>query len=142
MNSKVAAVTDAETRNPMRVVLIDDSEDIREVLRLALNREESFTIVGEASDGEAGVAAVRAHQPHLVILDIALPVMDGLQALQLIRAESPESIVIVLTGFPEEAVALSAVEQGAHGYIRKGGGVPELVGQIREILQLRSKGEH
>ena len=132
-------MTEAQTGPSKTVVLIDDSEEILEVLRLALNREHDFTVVAEASDGEAGVAAVLAHAPDLVLLDIALPVMDGLQALQLIRQESPGTIVIMLTGFSENAAALTAAELRAHGYIRKGGGVPELLSQIREILDVRSR---
>jgi DNA-binding NarL/FixJ family response regulator len=134
----VAAVAEAETRNPTRVVLIDDSEEIREVCRLALNREGDFIVVAEESNGESGVAAVSALKPHLVLLDIAMPVMDGLQALTLIRQASPESIVVMLTGFSENAAALSAVELGAHGFIRKGGTASELLAQIREVLEYRS----
>ena len=133
----MAVVAEAQARAPMRVVLIDDSPDILEVLRLALDREDDFTIVAEASDGETGVAAVREHQPDLVLLDIALPVMDGLQALALIRHESPGSTVVMLSGFSESAAALAAVENGAHGYVRKGASVPELLSQIREVLEVR-----
>jgi DNA-binding NarL/FixJ family response regulator len=139
-DNKGGSVSEVQIPNPLRVVVIDDSEDIRHVLRLALDRQDDFTVVAEAADGEAGIAAVSAHKPHLVLLDIALPVMDGLQALSLIRRESPGSVVIVWTGFPEEAGALSAVEQRAHGYIRKGGSMPELLSQIREILAIRSQG--
>lgn len=131
-------MAEAQTGTPKRVVLIDDSPEILEVLRLALNREHDFTVVAEASDGEAGVAAVLEHDPQVVLLDIALPVMDGLQALQLIRQESPDTIVIMLTGFSEKSAAIPAAELRAHGYIRKGGGVPELLSQIREIVDLRS----
>jgi DNA-binding NarL/FixJ family response regulator len=134
---KVAGVTEAQTRSPLRVVLIDDSEEIREVCRLALNREDDFVVVAEASDGEAGIAAVSEHQPHLVLLDIAMPVMDGLQALQLIRTESPGSIVVMLTGFSENAAAMSALEHGAHGFIRKGGTAPAFLSQIRDVLEYR-----
>lgn len=131
-------VAEAQMPSPIRVVLIDDSEDIREVCRLALNREGDFVVVAEESNGESGVAAVMAHQPHLVLLDIAMPVMDGLQALTLIRQASPQSIVVMLTGLSEQAAALSAVEQGAHGFIRKGGTAAELLGQIREVLEVRN----
>lgn len=137
---KVVAVSEAQMENTTRVVVIDDSEDIRLVVRLALERQPGFTVVAEAADGQAGVLAVAEHKPHLVLLDIALPVMDGLQALQLIREESPGSIVVVLTGFSEEVGALSAVEQGAHGYIRKGGSMQQLLDQIREILEIRAQG--
>ena len=64
------------------------------------------------------MTVVREHQPDLVLLDIALPVMDGLQALALIRHESPGSTVVMLSGFSESVAALAAVENGAHGYVR------------------------
>jgi DNA-binding NarL/FixJ family response regulator len=121
--------------SPIRVVLVDDSDDLRFFVRLALDREPDFTVVAEAADGAAGVAAVAEHTPHLVLLDIAMPVMDGLQALTLIREESPGSIVVMLsaftgsTGAPERAIAL-----GAHGYIEKGGGVPEMIASLRDVL--------
>ena len=122
---------------PARVVLIDDSEDIRDVLRLALEREDEFEVVAEAADGQAGIDVVSAHKPHLVLLDLAMPLMDGLQALPHIRQASPGSVVVMLTGLSETAAAVSAVEQGAHGYIRKGAAVPELLEQIREVLEVR-----
>ncbi|MET0838366.1 MAG: response regulator transcription factor [Marmoricola sp.] len=116
-------------------MLVDDSDDLRDLVRMALEREPDFEVVAEAGDGEAGVGAVAAHRPHLVLLDIAMPVMDGLQALTLIREESPGSIVVMLsafsasTGAPERAMAL-----GAHGYVEKGGGAPALVADLRAVL--------
>jgi DNA-binding NarL/FixJ family response regulator len=115
--------------------MVDDSDDLRDLVRMALEREPDFEVVAEAADGEAGVGAVAAQRPHLVLLDIAMPVMDGLQALTLIREESPGSIVVMLsafstsTGAPERAMAL-----GAHGYIEKGGGAPALVADLRAVL--------
>jgi DNA-binding NarL/FixJ family response regulator len=107
------------------------------VLRLALQREDDFTVVAEAAVGEAGIAAVGEHKPHLVLLDIAMPVMDGLQALPLLRQTSPGSVVVMLTGYSEASAALTAVELGAHGYIRKGGPLPELLAQVRDVIEHR-----
>jgi DNA-binding NarL/FixJ family response regulator len=132
-------VTERQTTDPVRVLLVDDSEDIRHVLRLALERQPDFVVVGEAADGEAALAAVNTHRPDLVLLDVALPVMDGLQALQAIRHDSPESVVIMLTALPEDGAALSAVELRAHGFIRKGVGVPEMLDLIREVLAYRTE---
>jgi DNA-binding NarL/FixJ family response regulator len=121
--------------SPIRVVLIDDSDDLRLLVRLALEREPDFTIVAEAPDGEAGVAAVAASKPHLVLLDIAMPVMDGMQALTLIREESPGSIVVMLSAFTNSSGAVErALALGAHGYIEKGGGVPHMIKGLREVL--------
>jgi DNA-binding NarL/FixJ family response regulator len=124
----------SKVASPIRVVLVDDSEDLRLLVRLALEREADFTIVAEAADGEAGVAAVAAQKPHLVLLDIAMPVMDGLQALTLIREESPGSIVVMLSAFTVSSGALDrAMALGAHGYIEKGG-VEAMITQLREVL--------
>jgi CheY-like chemotaxis protein len=124
--------------NPTRVVVIDDSEDIRAVLQLALARDPGFEVVAEAADGRAGAEAVTAHQPDLVLLDISMPEMDGLQVLPLIRQASPTSVVVMLTGLSEEVAAASAVENGAHGFIRKGGSIPELLSHIHGVLDVRA----
>ena len=129
-------MSEAQT-GPIRIVVVDDSDDIRDVLRLALDREPSFNLVAEAADGPSGVEVVREHQPQLVLLDISMPEMDGLQALPLIREAAPEAVVVMLTGFTETVGAISAVENGAHGYIQKGGRIPELLAQIHEILDVR-----
>lgn len=128
---------DEAPTSPIRVVVIDDSQDIRDVLHLALDRDADFELVASAADGESGVAIAEAHQPDLVLLDIAMPEMDGLQALRPIREGCPHAVVIMLTGFAEEVAALSAVEHGAHGFIRKGVGVPQLLDQMREIWEIR-----
>ncbi len=120
--------------SPIRVVLVDDSADLRLLVRLALEREADFTIVAEAPDGDSGVAAVAAHKPHLVLLDIAMPVMDGLQALTLIREESPGSIVVMLSAFTGSSGAIDrAMALGAHGYIEKGG-VEAMIAELRGVL--------
>ena len=117
------------------MVLVDDSDDLRDLVRMALEREPDFEVVAEAGDGEAGVGAVAAHRPHLVLLDIAMPVMDGLQALTLIREDSPGSIVVMLSAFTGSSGAIDrALALGAHGYIEKGGGVPEMIADLRGVL--------
>jgi DNA-binding NarL/FixJ family response regulator len=130
-------VDPAQQRTPLRVVIVDDSADIRDVLRLALEKQDDFTVVAEASDGQEAIAVVGEHKPHVVLLDLAMPAMDGLQALPQIKQESPGSIVIMLTGISEAAGAPSAVEQGAHGYIRKGGAVRDFLSQVREVLDVQ-----
>ena len=121
--------------SPIRVVLVDDADDLRLLVRMALDREADFVIVAEASDGESGVAAVAAHKPHLVLLDIAMPVMDGLQALTLIREESPGSIVVMLSAFTGSSGAVDRARAlGAHGYIEKGHGVPAMIADLRAVL--------
>ena len=120
---------------PISVVLIDDSEDLLFLVRGALERTGQFQVVGEAADGKQGVAVVGAVKPDLVLLDILMPVMDGIQALPLIRAECPDAIVVMLSalgdasGMPQRAMSL-----GANGYIHKDGRVQALPEQIRVIV--------
>ena len=126
---------DVSLTSPIRVVLVDDSADLRSLVRMTLDREPDFTVVAEAADGASGVEAVAAYKPHLVLLDIAMPVMDGLQALTLIREDSPGSIVVMLSAFTGSSGAIDrALALGAHGYIEKGGGVPEMIDDLRGVL--------
>jgi DNA-binding NarL/FixJ family response regulator len=120
-----------------RVVIVDDSEDIRLVVRLALERQHDFEVVAEAANGEQALRVIHEHQPDVVLLDIAMPEMDGLQVLRQVRHDTPESIVVMLSGIAETAAVPSAVEHRAHGYIRKGGAVEQFVATLREVVEVQ-----
>src|SRR3954471_18420955 len=81
----------------LRVVIIDDSADLRELLRMTLERAGTFTVVGEARNGGEGVDAVAAQQPDVALLDILMPDMDGREALPLIRARCPQTVIVMLS---------------------------------------------
>ena len=121
--------------SPVRVVAIDDSEDLLFLVQGALERNGQFQVVAVAPDGEQGIVAVRTHQPDLVLLDILMPVMDGIQALPRIRTECPDAIVVMLSalgdasGMPQKAMTL-----GANGYIHKDGRIQALPEQLRVIV--------
>jgi signal transduction histidine kinase len=117
------------------VVLVDDTPDIRLLLRKGLQRMGPFQVVGEAGDGQDGVDQVRRHQPDVVLLDLAMPIMDGLQALPLIRAASPRSKVVVLSGFEAGLMSRTALEQGAAAYIQKGTPMAEIVSTLARIAE-------
>src|SRR3954451_3504515 len=120
---------------PVRTVVVDDVDDMRELLRLLLEREDHFTVVAEAENGHSGVTAVRAHRPDLVLLDITMPVMDGMQALELIRREVPSAVVVMLSSCDvssQEAKACTAL--GAHGYLRKGEHLHQIPDELRAIV--------
>jgi DNA-binding NarL/FixJ family response regulator len=120
---------------PISVVAIDDSEDLLYLVRGALERSGQFQVVAEAPDGKQGLAAVREAKPDLVLLDILMPVMDGITALPLIRSECPDTIVVMLSalgdasGMPQKAMSL-----GANGYIHKDGRIQALPEQLRVIV--------
>lgn len=103
-----------------KVVLVDDTDDIRLLLRMFIDRDPEFEVVGEARNGKEGIDQVRATAPDVVLLDIAMPVMDGLQALPLIREVCPNAAVIILSGFTAQGVAKDALALGAVAYLEKG----------------------
>jgi len=122
----------AVARRPS-VLIVDDTHDIRQLVRLALDREGTFEVIGEAGDGRAAVALAEQLQPDAVLLDLAMPVMDGLEALPLLRKVSPASRVVVLSGFNASQLAGEAMALGAHGYIEKGSRPSQLIAKLKEL---------
>jgi DNA-binding NarL/FixJ family response regulator len=116
----------------VRVVVIDDTIDIRELLRVALSRS-GMEVVGEAGDGREGIDVVREERPDLVMLDLAMPVMDGVEALPHIREIVPDARIIVLTGF-DVATREELLESGADGLLIKGTPLKAIVAYIKEKL--------
>ncbi|MGH2513125.1 MAG: response regulator, partial [Candidatus Limnocylindrales bacterium] len=123
----------AMAAEPRSVLIVDDTFDIRLLLRLALERFSTFRVVGEAADGRAGVDLAARLQPDVVLLDLAMPVMDGLQALPLVRQASPASCVVVLSGFNSRQLAAEVAALGGHGYIEKGVRPADLVARLIEL---------
>jgi len=117
----------------IRVVIADDTPDMRLVLRLALTDDQGFCVVGEAADGLAAVEQSRGHQPDIVVLDLAMPVMDGLQAIPLIRAASPNSRIVVLSGYGAEDTLGAALAAGADAYVTKGRPTESLATLLRDM---------
>jgi DNA-binding NarL/FixJ family response regulator len=123
------------TREAIRVLIVDDSEDLRYLLRFTLDREDGFTVVAEAEDGLEAVAAAATYQPDVVLLDISMPVMDGLQALPQIREKCPNTMVVMLSAFEvASSAAVTARALGAHGYIEKGGHTQRLTRRLRDLV--------
>jgi DNA-binding NarL/FixJ family response regulator len=123
----------ASTRGPrVRAVVIDDTSDIRELLTIVLTRS-GMDVVGEAGDGKAGVDVVRLERPDVVLLDLAMPVMDGIEALPLIRELVPDAQIIVLSAFGG-AVSEQVLDSGADGYLLKGTPLKEIVAYLEAKL--------
>ena len=115
----------------LRVVIVDDSEDMRHLVGLYLERRGGIKVVGSAATGGEGVRLSAELRPDLVLLDLAMPDMDGLEALPLILTASPESRVIVLSGF-DQRVGKQALALGAARFVQKGGGFRNLMLAIDE----------
>jgi len=120
---------------PLEVVVVDDSPDLRELISMVIRRHPGgWRVVATAADGEQGVEAARTSQPDLVLLDIAMPVMDGMQALPLIKQAAPGTVVVMLSGFPFATAGEGALNAGAHGYLEKTNLVKGLIPRLEGIL--------
>ena len=106
--------------DPLRVVLIDDTPDIRLLLRMALEAGGRFRVVAEAGDGATGVDEVARSQPDVVLVDLAMPVLDGLDALPGLRRACPGARIVVLSGFDSARLLARTTAAGADGYLQKG----------------------
>ena len=119
---------------PFRIVLADDVFDLRFMVKLALERSGRFQVVAEAENGDQAVALAKEHQPDLVLLDVSMPVKDGLEALPDIRSVSPNAKVVMLSGFEASRLASTALESGASAYLEKGIPPGELVTELLKVL--------
>ncbi|MAO79372.1 response regulator [uncultured Nocardioides sp.] len=117
---------------PLRTVIVDDTADLRDLLRLALDRG-GFDVVGEAGDGKAGIDLVRREHPDVVLLDLSMPVMDGLEALPTIRRTVPGARIIVLSGFGATQMSERALANGADGYVQKGASLDSILDYVRDM---------
>jgi PAS domain S-box-containing protein len=117
-----------------RVMLVDDAADIRLILRRVFTATPGFAVVGEASDGQAAIEMAATLAPDLVILDLAMPVMDGLEALPRIRAQVPRAKIVVLSGFDGSRMREPALLAGADAYIEKGGNLAAVLATIGQLV--------
>jgi NarL family two-component system response regulator LiaR len=108
------------------VLIADDHAVVREGLRMFLGRDPELSVVGEASDGAQAIELARQLRPEVVLMDLLMPVMDGIAAIATIRTEMPETEVIALTSVLESTAVVGAMKAGAIGYLLKDTQAPEL----------------
>lgn len=119
----------------LSVLVVDDSDDLRELIGVVIDRHPGgWKVVATAADGRQGVDAARATQPDIVLLDIAMPIMDGMQALPLIREAVPNAVVVMLSGYPFASAGSGALDAGAHGYLEKSDLVKGLIPSLERIM--------
>ncbi|MBN0041287.1 response regulator transcription factor [Cellulosimicrobium cellulans] len=117
----------------VRVLLVDDQTLVRQGIRSLLELAPDVEVVAEAEDGMAALAAVREHEPDVVLLDLRMPRHDGIWALEALREAGDEVPVLVLTTFDDDALVLRALRAGARGYLLKDVTLEQLTGAVRTL---------
>jgi DNA-binding NarL/FixJ family response regulator len=117
----------------IRVLLVDDDALVRSGLRMMLAGAGQIDVVGEAEDGRGVLAAVDRHRPDVVLMDIRMPLLDGIEATRLLRAQPAPPAVIVLTTFDADELVLRALRAGAAGFLLKDTPPPEIVRAIEHV---------
>lgn len=115
------------TKPPIRVIVADDQAAVREGLVTLLDLDPQLTVVAEAADGRQALDAVAAADPDVVLMDLHMPVMDGIEATTQIAASHPRTKVVVLTTYADDASIYGALQAGALGYLTKDSGREDIV---------------
>jgi len=121
------------TEKSIRILIVDDHAIVREGLRGLIDVEPDMELVGEATSGEEGVEKALALRPDVILMDLLMPVMDGVTAIKEIKAQWQEACVLVLTSFLEDDKVFPAIENGALGYLLKDTQPDELLDAIRGV---------
>ena len=125
------AAANASPNGPTRVLLVDDHAMVRRGLRDFLENFDDIEVVGEAGDGQEALTATAALRPDVVVMDLNLPRLDGVEATRELRATRPDVEVVALTGFVEEARVMAAIEAGAAGFLLKDAEPDDVAAAIR-----------
>ncbi|MEW9702120.1 response regulator [Paenibacillus sp. SI8] len=120
---------------PLKLLLVDDQDLIRESLHIVLDMDPEITVVGLAENGNAAIKQCEEHQPDVVLMDIHMPVMDGVEATRQIKAAWPQIRVIILTTFQEISYVVDALGAGAEGYLLKAIHPKDLAAGIKWVHQ-------
>jgi DNA-binding NarL/FixJ family response regulator len=125
----------------LTLVVVDDEPDYREIVRfLLLSLLDVVTVVGEAADGEEALAVVLRERPDIVITDLVMPRLDGVELTRRIRQELPPPTIILMSSFTEDAYRLMASDSGADAFVQKGVIYDALLPAIRDLIGRRLSG--
>jgi DNA-binding NarL/FixJ family response regulator len=120
---------------PIRVLLADDHPVVRRGLAALLATLDGFEVVAEAEDGEAAVRETQLTKPDVVLMDVRMPVLDGVEATRRIRKAVPDTAVLVLTMYEDDATVFTAMQAGAQGYLLKGAEQDEIADAIKAVVR-------
>ncbi|NQZ05966.1 MAG: response regulator transcription factor [Algicola sp.] len=118
---------------PIKVLLVDDQTLVRQGINSLLQLREHIEVVAQLPDGSGVMEAIKIHQPDIMLLDIRMPVMNGLEVLEVMKADGIKLPTLILTTFDEHELVLQCIELGALGYLRKDVSLDALIGAIEAI---------
>lgn len=110
----------------VRLVIVDDAVQLRTLLKIAFKRDARLEVVADVGDGQQGIDAVGAHLPDVVLMDVSMPVMDGVTATRAIKADFPALPIVIFTGYDDAGVAAEAKLAGADAFLDKTVPLPEV----------------
>ena len=116
---------------PIRVLVCDDSEAFRALLRYTLQEDPGIEVVGEAADGMAAIEAAERLQPDVVLLDLTMPILDGMDAIPSVLERAPATQVVALSGWGADRMEQAALDQGALAYVEKSDDVQAIRDAVR-----------
>jgi two-component system response regulator NreC len=122
----------------IRILLADDHAIVRDGVRALLEKQSDMTVVGEAADGRETVQLAEEHSPDVVVMDIAMPNMNGIEATRRIVASSPRTAVVILSMHQDESYVLRSLKAGAKGYLLKDSLRSDVIEAVRSVAQGRS----
>jgi DNA-binding NarL/FixJ family response regulator len=117
----------------IRVLLVDDHDLVRQGLKTALRAQPDFNVVAEARDGEEAVRAAKKERPQLVVMDVRMPKLSGIEACREIRSAVPEANVLILTSYADEKAVMSSILAGASGFMLKEVNTADLIAAMRTV---------
>ncbi len=120
---------------PIRVLVVDDHAIVRKGIRALLSREHEIEVIGEAADGEEAVDQAQSLCPDVILMDLVMPRLDGIEAIKRIVAQQPKARILVLTSFAADDKVFPAIKVGALGYLLKDSGPDELVQAIHHVYR-------
>jgi DNA-binding NarL/FixJ family response regulator len=126
-------MTDAPRTDPIRVLIADDQRLVRDGLAMLVGLLDDIEVVATAEDGLQAVEQANAHRPDVVLMDLRMPRMDGVQATRRIRAELPEAGILVLTTYADDSDLFPALQAGARGYLTKDAAAEEIHAAIHAV---------
>jgi two-component system response regulator NreC len=133
MTDTIKPITDV-----VRILLADDHTVMRAGLRLLLERHENFEVVGEAADGRAAVEIAAEQKPDVVVMDVAMPHLNGVEAARQIMSKNPDTAIVMLSMHNDESYVLRSLKAGARAYLLKDSAEADLIAAIQAIVEGRS----